>query len=338
MAACDSMNHPEALSILSNLTSTSRVVVCGHTRPDGDAIGSTLALSLALKARGVLVHPVVPDDAEPPASYAWLEGFDMLASVTELPDVASGPDLFIAVDCPHHRRLGLAESVMRRAARTLLIDHHPQNSGYADVSVVDRDAASTTQVIWDLMNTLGWSVTKPIATAALVGLVTDTGGFRYSNTSPSSLRTAAAMLQLSEPMNVVSTHLFESKSRALLDLESLVASRLELRNGGAVAVSWLGDGDFARLGALPHEGENLIDVVRTIGGPEVIVLVTLGAAGPRVSLRSKGDFDVADVAGRFGGGGHTAAAGVTWPDVKADLSAILDELCLYLPDGASSIG
>jgi len=325
------------LSLLESLNSDHRVAICGHTRPDGDAVGSTIALSLALSARGVQVDAVTPDDADPPQSYSWLEGFDRLRPATTLAPNQKY-DVFIAVDCPHPARLGLARSVMEQAKTTLLIDHHPDNLGYADSYLVDRSAASTTALIWSALGQLGWERPEAIATACLAGLVTDTGGFRYSNTTPQALQLAAEMLQVSGGMGVITANLFESKSRALLSLEALVSDRVTLHNEGSVVVSWLSTDDFTTLGASPHEGENLVDVVRTVGGPEVVVLITLGVDGPRVSLRSKSEFDVAAVAGRYGGGGHRAAAGVTWPDSAATVDDVLESLLPLLPCGPSTGG
>ena len=325
------------LSILESLNSEHRVVICGHTRPDGDAVGSTIALALALTSRGVQVDAVTPDEADPPQSYEWLEGFELLRSVSKLRSDQKC-DVFIAVDCPHPARLGLARPIMEQADLTLLIDHHPDNLGYADFYLVDQDAASTTALIWSALGEFAWERSAPIATACLAGLVTDTGGFRYSNTTPDALRIAAEMLELSAGMAVITANLFESKSRALLSLEAIVSDRVTLHNEGSVVVSWLSDDDFSTIGASPHEGENLVDVVRTVGGPQVVVLVTVGTQGSRVSLRSKGSFDVAAVASRYGGGGHRAAAGVTWPDSSATVDEILGSLLPFLPGGNSTGG
>lgn len=327
----------DVVRILSELPQGARVAVCGHGRPDGDAIGSTLALVLALRARGVDARALTADAADPPATYAWMSGFELLESVATA-ELDEPLDLFISVDNPHPKRLVLAEAVCARSRVKILIDHHPETDPYCDYYLVREDTGATAHIVWDLLGDLGWPRTRDVATACLVGLVTDTGSFRYSNTSAATLRVAAEMVDAGADPAQVSVHVYESRSRARIELENRVLSRLTVANGGAVVYSWVFESDYEETGALHADGENLSDLIRVVQGSEVAVLVVVGPRGPRVSLRSKSDFDVSAVAGRWGGGGHRAASGVTWPTTNDSVDRILEQILPLLPGGADANG
>lgn len=328
----------EVLSLLSGLPVPSRIAVCGHARPDGDAVGSTLALSLALTAQGHTVYPLTADAAEPPATYAWLDGFEMLHSVAAV-SVGDPVDLFISLDNPNPKRLALAAPMCEAASIRLVVDHHPDTEGYADLYAVHTAAGSTSHVVWDLLGRLGWERTAAIATACYAGLSSDTGSFRYSNTSERVFAAAAEMVAAGASPSHVSRYLYESKSPARIALETRVMERLALANGGIVVTAWVEERDYEETGATHPDGENLSDLVRVVDSADIAVLVTHGGPrGPRVSLRSKTDFDVSAIAARFGGGGHRAAAGISWPRLDDSVSDILDTLLPLLPGGESSHG
>lgn len=327
----------DVMRVLGDLPLGSRVAICGHGRPDGDAVGSTIALALALKARGHHVWALTADAADPPATYRWMFGFELLESVTTAP-VEEPLDLFISVDNPHPNRLVLARELCERSRTRILIDHHPDTEPYCDHYLVREDAGATTHVVWDLLGELGWERTPAIATACLVGLMTDTGSFHYSNTSAESLRAAAEMVEAGANPSQVSVHLYESRTPARIELENRVLSRLTVANGGAVVYSWVFESDYNETGATHAEGENLSDLIRVVDGAVAAMLIVVSPRGPRVSLRSKTDFDVSAVAAQFGGGGHRAASGVTWPNADDSIDAIVSRLLPLLPKGGTADG
>jgi len=312
------------------LRRASSVVVCAHVRPDGDAIGSALALTLALREAGIPAIPTLADDKPASSTYDWLPGFGLYTRAAEL----EVPSVFVALDTPIPGRLGVAEELAKAAGALLVIDHHPDATPYGSVNVLDSDAAATGQLVWQLLEALEIRPTPEIALCCYTALVTDTGRFQYQNTTADVLRDAAAMLDAGVDASEVSRLVYQSRSAASLALEARAMSRLTVVNGGAVAYTWVTDADFEETGALPEEAEHLPDAVRVLAGIEVAVLMRERGDEVRVNLRAKTTFDVGAVASRFGGGGHKAAAGLTWEHPGVD--SLLPELLPLLPGGEIS--
>ncbi len=300
------------------------VIVCGHVRPDGDAVGSVLAATLTLRHAGIAAVPTLADEGPAPPTYAFLPGFALFARASDL----ETPDAFLALDAPNLDRLGCAAD-MASAARTLVVmDHHPDAQEFGTVSILDATSASTGQMVWRLAKALEIAPTPEIALCCFVALQTDTGRFQYSNTTPQSLRDAAEMIEAGVDPSEASRLVYESRSKAAIALEGRVLSRLTLANDGQVAYSLVADEDFAETGALPEETEQLVDAVRSLGGIDVALLFRLHGDEVRVNLRAKTGFDVGAVARDFGGGGHHAASGFTAP---APLEDLLPRLLALLP-------
>lgn len=301
------------------------VVVCGHVRPDGDAVGAVLGLTLALREAGIPAVPTLADaGSEPPATYAFLPGF---ALYTQLADLEQ-PDVFVALDTPNLDRLGDAAALAGAAENLIVIDHHPDNAEFGTVNVVDSSAAASGQLVWRLLDRLEVRPSPEVALCCYVGLMTDTGRFQYDNTSPDALRDAASMLEHGVSASEASRLVYQERSAGSLRLQALAMSRIEVVNDGRVAWSWIGDEDFVAARARREEAEYLPDTVREIGGVEVVVLLRQVDGEVRGNLRAKTGYDVGSVARDFGGGGHTAAAGFTWTGTIDDL---LPKLLAKLP-------
>ncbi len=302
------------------------VVVCAHVHPDGDAVGSVLAATLALRHAGIAAIPTLADAAPAPATYSFLPGFALFTPVSEL----EPPDAFLALDAPTLERLGLAAEMAASAETLVVMDHHPEAEEFGTVNILDQTIASTGQMVWRLVRSLEIEPTPEIALCCYVALQTDTGRFQYSNTTPLAFQDAAEMLEAGADPTEASRLVYESRTKASIALEGCALSRITLANGGRVAYSWVDDGDFASTGAKPGDAERLIDAVRTLGGIDVAVLFRLRDKEIRVNLRAKGAYDVGAVAREFGGGGHKAAAGFTGP---APLEDLLPRLLSLLPGG-----
>jgi phosphoesterase RecJ-like protein len=305
------------------------VVLCAHVGPDGDAIGSTLALMLALRAAGIEAVPTLADEGEAPATYDYLPGFDAYRPAAEL-DV---PDVFIALDSPSLPRLGAAAPLARAATHTVDLDHHADNHHFGDIDLVDGQAASTGSLVWRLLAALEVAPTPQIAANCYVALMTDTGRFSYANTTAEALRDAAEMVDAgADPAGLYSC-VYERRSAASLALLGRALSRITLANDGHAAYSWITLADMEDTGALPEEIENLVDTVRQTGGVEVVAFFKEAQDGTKVSLRSKypDRIDVSEVAHDFGGGGHRGAAGAS---VAAPLQDAIEQVLARLP-GAS---
>lgn len=309
------------------LSSAGTVVVCAHVHPDGDAVGATLGAVLALRSLGIEATPTLADGRKAPATYAFLPGHDLYRTADEL----TAPDVFLALDCPNWSRLGDAECLARSAETVVVVDHHPDNTGYGHVNVVDATAAATGQILWRMLPHLGVKPARDVATCLYVATMTDTGRFSYGNTDARVLREAAEMVDAGADAYHAYSAVYEARSASYLRLLGLTLSRITHANDGRVAYSWITDEDLAMTGTLPEETEDLVDVVRTVGDVEAIALFKPEDGSTRVSLRAKAAFDVGSAARALGGGGHHAASGATVPGGLDDaLMAVLP----LLPGGA----
>jgi bifunctional oligoribonuclease and PAP phosphatase NrnA len=303
-----------------------RFLVTGHRNPDGDALGSALGLALALEAHGKEARVVMRDGWS--AAYAGMPGIDRVAVAEALPpDWPAGWDALVAMECPSADRTGWPNQGLGRVAN---VDHHPGNTLWGSVNLVDLPAAAVGEIVADLLDLLGWPLTPAVATNLWVSLVSDTGSFRYGNTTPKALALGARLVSAGASPAAVNEFLFEAQPLPTLRLEALVLGTLALHAGGRVATVELPKRFLRESGAREEDAEGLVNRARGIDGVLAAALVREGDAGEiRCSLRSKGRVDVRAVAARHGGGGHRNAAGCRFPGtidsvrplVAADLAA-----------------
>ncbi len=289
-------------------------LVC-HVGPDGDALGSMLALGMALRDRGATVRASWGSEPfEVPVSYAGLPGLDLLVPASELP---AAPDLLVTFDTGSADRLGSLERLVDAAREVLVVDHHVSNTRYGTVNLVDEDAAATAVVVVDLLDRLGLPLTADIAAAVYTGLVTDTGSFKYAATTPSVHALAARLLETGIRHDVISRDIWDSASFGYVKLLGLVCARsvLEVDEVGGLGLVWtaVGADDLHRYDLALSDVEGVIDVLRTTREAEVAVVVKTDPEDGlfKVSTRSKGRIDVGAVCTGLGGGGHRFAAGFT---------------------------
>jgi bifunctional oligoribonuclease and PAP phosphatase NrnA len=311
------------------LLSAGTVVVCGHVTPDGDSIGSVIALTLGLRCAGVDAVATLADEHPVPPTYAFLDGCQFFRSAAEL----EPPDLFVALDTPNWTRLGVAEPLARSARQVVVIDHHADDASFGQINLVDISAASSGSIVWRLLPRLGVSPDAAMASACYVALMTDTGRFSYGNTTPRALRDAAEMIEAGANANRAYRHVYESRSPASLALVGRVLSRISLANGGRVAYSWMKDADLEETGARPEDTENIVDVVRQTANVDAVVFFRDQPDCVKASLRAKvSTLDVGAVARAFGGGGHFAAAGAC---LDAPLDTAIATVLAELPGGTT---
>lgn len=316
-------------AVAAALLGSSRAIVCAHVTPDGDAVGAVLALTMALRGLGIDAQATLADHRAAPSSYAFLDGFGLYRPAADLEPA----DVFVALDTPSFSRLGVAAPLARAARTLVVIDHHADNESFGTIDLVDTSAASACSIVWRLLRVLGVTPDTAIASACYAGLMTDTGRFSYGNTTPSALRDAAAMIEAGANARAIYTRIYESRSAASLALLGRVLSRVTVANGGRVAYSWMTDADLSETGALAEDTENIVDVVRQVGAVDAVVFFKEQHDAVKVSLRAKcPTLDVAAVAHRFGGGGHTAAAGAAAP---LPLESAIEAVLALLP-GASA--
>jgi len=299
-------------AVVEALRSNDRFLVITHENPDGDALGSLLAMKLGLDQLGKDTVMYLYGDSPLPQEYGFMELGDL---ARELPADAPGRVL-VALDCANESRLGPDPSVRARAPLTLNIDHHHDNSRFGRLNLIVPAASSTGEVLRDLFRELDVELTPEIAEPLYIALVTDTGRFQYRNTTAKALRLAAELVEAGADVHRVFQGVYESVQFAKLKLLARALERAKVYEGGAIVVSYLLKTDFTEVGAAEPYSEGIIDFLRAVEGAEMAVLIRepprIDGMAPsrRVSLRSSTDeLDVSAIARKSGGGGHRQAAG-----------------------------
>jgi phosphoesterase RecJ-like protein len=302
-----------------------RVVVSCHVNPDGDALGSAMALHLALTRAGrdSVVSFSAPFVVAP--HYRFLPALDQLTPPEQVPGDA---DLFICFDTAAPDRLGSLAAAFEGARRTIVVDHHATNPGFGDVNLIDPAVPASVVLVRELLRRLDIPLDRDIATCLYTGLVTDTGRFQYQATTPATHLLAAELLEAGVEQYEVSKAVFETNSVAYLHL--LADSLGRMRQVPEASLVWTAvrQADLAAHGVEMDETESLIDVVRTDAASDVAAVFKEQEDGAwKGSLRSKGGADVSRVATRLGGGGHRFAAGFTSESgLEATVKAVVDAL------------
>src|SRR6188472_1140372 len=296
-------------AIVDALRRHDHFLVVTHENPDGDALGSLLATTLALRQLGKDAVMYLAGHTPLPREYAFMPLDDLVRE----PPADSAERVLVAVDCAKEDRIG-DEAALSRAPLVLDIDHHHDNTRFGDLNLIVADASSTGEVLRDVFAELGVELTPELAEPLYIALVTDTGRFQYANTSPRALRLAAELVEAGADIHAVFQEVYESVEFAKLKLLARALSRAEVLEGGRIVVSNLVRTDFVEAGASEPYSEGIIDYLRAVEGAELAVLVreqlTERAQAYKGSLRSSIDeLDVSAIARRFGGGGHRQAAG-----------------------------
>jgi len=296
-------------AIVDALRRHDHFLVVTHENPDGDALGSLLATTLALRQLGKDAVMYLAGHTPLPREYAFMPLDDLVRE----PPADSAERVLVAVDCAKEDRIG-DEAALSRAPLVLDIDHHHDNTRFGDLNLIVADASSTGEVLRDVFAELGVELTPELAEPLYIALVTDTGRFQYANTTPKALRLAAELVEAGADIHAVFQQVYESVEFAKLKLLARALARAEVLEGGRVVVSNLVRTDFDEVGASEPYSEGIIDYLRAVEGAELAVLVreqlTERAQAYKGSLRSSIDeLDVSAIARRFGGGGHRQAAG-----------------------------
>jgi phosphoesterase RecJ-like protein len=323
------MSSPQTTSdlaaVVAALQAHDRFVVVTHENPDGDALGSLLATTVALRQIGKDVVMYLAGAAPIPAEYQFM-ALDEL--VRELPADAE-ERVLVAVDCAKADRMAADPGpILERTASVVNIDHHHDNTRFGDVNLIVADASSTGEVLCDVFEGLGVELTPEIAEPLYIALVTDTGRFQYANTTAKSLRLAAELVEAGADVHAVFQQVYESVEFAKLKLLARALERARVLEGGRIVVSNLLRTDFAEVGAVEPYSEGIIDYLRAVEGSELAVLIREPphdeSAKRRVSLRASVDeLDVSAIARLFGGGGHRMAAGF---QSEASVDEIVDRI------------
>jgi phosphoesterase RecJ-like protein len=292
-----------------------RFLLVTHENPDGDALGSILGMKLGLDRLGKDSAMYLGGDTDPPAEYDFL-ALDELRR--DLPADAA-ERVLLALDCANAQRMGAAAEVLDRVTLSIDVDHHHDNTRFARINHVVADASSTGEIVRDLLRELDVPLDAEIAEPLYVALVTDTGRFQYTNTTPKALRLAAELVEAGVDVHRVFRGIYESVEFAKLKLLARALERAQVYDGGRLVVSYLLRSDFHELGVGEEYAEGIIDYLRAVEGAELAATIREPPEPPgaqrRISLRASSDeIDVSAIARQRGGGGHRQAAGFSSPD------------------------
>lgn len=316
---------------IAALEAADEVALLCHVSPDGDALGSMLALGAALRARGT--HVVAsfgtssPYEAfAVPATYAFLPGLDLLVHPDDFP---AAPALVVTFDTGSADRLGSLAGRIATAGASVVVDHHPTNTRFGTINLIDPGAAATATMVAEILDRLGLPLTAEVAAPLYTGLVTDTGSFKYVATTPAVHQLAARLLATGIRHDLISRAIWDTASLGYVRLLGEVCARAELDPdaAGGLGLVWtvIRADDLARHGLELTDVEGVIDVVRTAREAEIAVVLKEepGTGALRVSTRSKGAVELGAVCEALGGGGHRFAAGYTsYDDVAATLATL----------------
>jgi phosphoesterase RecJ-like protein len=326
-------------AVVDALAANDRFVVTSHENPDGDALGSLLAVTLGLRQLGKDVVMYLYGDAPVPSEYAFMP----LDELVRRPPADAGERVLLAVDCAKADRLGPDPTLLDRAPLVIDVDHHHDNTRFGHVNLIVPDASSTGEVVRDILRELHVDLTPEIAEALYIALVTDTGRFQYTNTSPKALRLAAELVEAGADVHRVFQGVYESVQFAKLKLLARALERAQVYEGGRIVISYLVRTDFTELGAPEAYSEGIIDYLRAVEGADMAVLIREPPredAARRVSLRASVDeLDVSAIARKMGGGGHRQASGFSSEVSIEEITAFLRRefaaaAATYAPAGA----
>jgi phosphoesterase RecJ-like protein len=320
----------DASLAVDRLRRARRALITSHRNPDGDAIGSELALAELAAALGV--EPVIVNRDHAPANLTELPGVETVIVAEALPaDFPEGFDLVVTVECPGLDRVGF-DGLDRLPI--LNIDHHLANPGYGEVNFLDEEAPAAGEMVWTMFKVAGVAPSVSAATNAYVALATDTGDFRYSNARPRAFRTAAEMVEAGAEPSLISEWVHDGRTIGSVRLLGEALKTLRFLCDGRLASLEVDPAAFERAGADSTDTEEIINIPRAVAGVEVVVFCKQWEPGRvKVSLRSRGAVDVRSVAARFGGGGHSNAAGCSFELDLATVRSLLESTLAELLGG-----
>ena len=291
-------------NILKEIKKADSIVLLGHENPDGDAVGSCLAMKLALEKMGKKADLIMPE---------YPKGFEFLPGAGEIikeSDVESY-DLAITLDCATTKLMSSFFQYFEKAKTKVVIDHHGMNTMYGDYNFVDQDAPACAQLLAMIFNYFKVEITQEIATCLLAGIITDTNGFRNDSVTSETFRITAELYDTGIDMSKIYQKVFCDKSKVQFELQKLAYNRMEFLEDGKIAFTYISSEDEERLGCKSGDYDGLVNIGLNVDGVEVSMFIRDTPKGARCSLRAKDYVNVAEVALIFGGGGHIKAAACT---------------------------
>lgn len=293
-------------NILEEINKAETIVILTHENPDGDAIGSSLAMYHALKAYGKNPDLIIP---EHPKTFNCLPGIEEIKTESDIEHY----DLAISLDCATIKMLNGFVNYFENAKVKVCIDHHGTNTMFGDYNYVNPATPACAQILLVILEYFGIEITKEIGTCILAGIITDTGGFKYQGVTAETFEFVAWLLNKGVNVSKLYRQVLEVQTKANFKLHRIANNRLELLENGKVAYTYITKEDEEAVHAESGDHEGIVDVGRGLEGVEVSIFLRETNKGIRVSLRSNDYINVSDACLVFGGGGHPRAAGCTIP-------------------------
>lgn len=305
-----------------------KVAVISHINPDGDSLGSIMALGLALKE--ICSHVDILVNDEIPDRYKFLPKIDSVLPYHMGSDVIY--DYCFVLDCGDEERLGYSKPILEQSNIIVNIDHHISNNMFGHMNIVENQVSSTCEIVYKLLKNCFLMNNLDIATCLYTGIITDTGNFIYDNTSAKTHKIAAKLLKIGVDIEMISYHLYQSKSLKSVKFLGYALSNLETSYDGKVVILSIPLSLLEEYDVTEDESEGVINFARDIKNVEVAILLKEGSNNKvKIGLRSKSDFDVSKFAMEFGGGGHKKAAGATvYKTLDEAKTAIEEKLSTYI--------
>lgn len=292
-------------SLINLIKESSMIGITYHTSPDGDALGSALALYKALNKLNKKVYIISKDVI--PYAFSYLKASDIVSG--ECVKVLDNTDCLIALDCGNTERLSGELDLDNRTYKVINIDHHLSNDNYGDINYVDTSAAATAEIVYELIKNMNVEIDSDMAKCIYTALVTDTGSFRHSGTSNRTHKIAGEIIDTGIDFSSIHREIFDNKPVEKLKLYGKVFETLNMHHDNKICFMELTMEMLTSLGLEDGDTSDIISFGTQIDTVEVAALFKEGTEGTKVSLRSKRDLDVRKVAEVFGGGGHTKASG-----------------------------
>lgn len=313
------MNRENYAAAKKLIAASKRILVSGHLSPDGDSLGSMLALARLLRNAGYEAYATA--DLNALGKPGFLEGVKDLIPVRKLKRQKRF-DLFIAVDCASFERMPPEVRPVAEKLPKICIDHHVTNDGsFADVSIVDSKASSTGEIIWRIARWNEWNLDTAIAEALWVAIVTDSGRFAYDSTKPGTMRAAGDLLKRGVRTALINDILYGTFPKKAIELKRIAWRSLHIWKNRKVAEVTLTRDDFREVRGTKADAEDIIEIPRSVARNEIALFfyqIPDRTKETRCSIRTRGNWDATVLAGKFGGGGHVKAAGCT---IKASMGA-----------------
>ena len=307
------------VEIADSLNKAKEVLILSHIIPDGDCLGSALALALALQNDGKKV--IVINEDEVPDMYTFLPGSNSIRKIIEFIDL---PQLVVVVDSSDPERVGEQLSELFKGKKVINIDHHVSNTKYGDINYVDTNVPATGELVYELLSYMGMPLTASIATNLYTAIVTDSGSFQYESVRPRTLEIAGKLMKEGADLAAVRENLWETRSLVNIRLLAKVLPELQLSEDGLISWVSISKKLQEKLGAKSEHCEGLINYPRSIAGVEIGILFReIEEEVIKVGFRSKSKVDVNLLAAEFGGGGHARAAGCT---VKGKMETVINKV------------